>query len=131
LRETKDSYCRAQYHRLAARRGKKRGLVAVGHSLRVAAWHVINDEASHQELGALHFLTHIGPPGRPAAWSHRCSNLATKFSSAQRPGRADFRLDVVGPRCQGNPGRALAGRPLTAEVGRGCWQLRWIGFLPD
>jgi transposase len=58
---TKDSYCRARYHRLAARRGKKRALVAVGHSLLVAAWHVINDEASYQDLGALHFLTHVDP----------------------------------------------------------------------
>jgi hypothetical protein len=58
---TKDSYCRAQYHRLAARRGKKRALVAVGHSLLVAAWHVIHDETSYQELGALHFLTHMDP----------------------------------------------------------------------
>lgn len=58
---TKDTYCRAQYHRLAARRGKKRALVAVGHSLLVAAWHVINDEVSYQDLGALHFLTRIDP----------------------------------------------------------------------
>jgi transposase len=58
---TKDTYRRAQYHRLAARRGKKRALVAVGHSLLVAAWHVINDEVSYQDLGALHFLTRIDP----------------------------------------------------------------------
>src|SRR5262245_57134913 len=56
---TRDSYCRAQYHRLAARRGKKRALVAVGHSLLVAAWHVIHDDVSYQELGALHFLTQV------------------------------------------------------------------------
>jgi transposase len=58
---TRDSYCRAQYHRLAARRGKKRALVAVGHSLLAAAWHVIHDDVSYQELGALHFLTHVDP----------------------------------------------------------------------
>jgi len=58
---TRDSYCRAQYHRLAARRGKKRALVAVGHSLLVAAWHVIHDDVSYQELGALHFLTQVDP----------------------------------------------------------------------
>ncbi len=58
---TKDTYCQAQYRRLAARRGKKPALVAVGHSLLVAAWHVINDEVSYQDLGALHFLTRVDP----------------------------------------------------------------------
>jgi transposase len=57
----KDSYCQAQYRRLAARRGKKRALVAVGHSLLVAAWHVINDEVDYHDLGSLHFLTRINP----------------------------------------------------------------------
>jgi transposase len=57
----KNSYCRAQYFRLAARRGKKRALVAVGHSLLIAAWHVINDQVSYQDLGALHFLTYLDP----------------------------------------------------------------------
>jgi transposase len=57
----KDSYCQAQYRRLAVRRGKKRALVAVGHSLLVAAWHVINDEVDYHDLGSLHFLTRINP----------------------------------------------------------------------
>jgi transposase len=61
---TRDSYCRAQYHRLTARRGKKRALVAVGHSLLVAAWHVINNDVSYQDLGALHFLTQVDPARR-------------------------------------------------------------------
>src|SRR5512133_544981 len=52
---TKNSYCQAQYHRLAARRGKKRALVAVDHSLLVAAWYVINDSVEYHDLGAEHF----------------------------------------------------------------------------
>ena len=57
----KNTYCQAQYHRLAARRGKKRALVAVGHSILIAAWYIINDGAVYQDLGPLHFLTRINP----------------------------------------------------------------------
>jgi transposase len=57
----KNSYCQAQYHRLAARRGKKRALVAVGHSLLVAAWYVINEKVEYRDLGAQHFLTRLDP----------------------------------------------------------------------
>jgi transposase len=57
----KNTYCQAQYHRLAARRGKKRALVAVGHSILIAAWYIINDGVVYQDLGPLHFLTRINP----------------------------------------------------------------------
>ena len=62
----KDTYCQAQYHCLAARRGKKRALVAVGHSILIAAWHIINDGVVYQDLGPLHFLTCVNP-----AWQTR------------------------------------------------------------
>jgi transposase len=58
---TKDSYLQAQYRRLAGRRGKKRALVAVGHTILVATWHMISNEADYQDLGPSHFLTHIDP----------------------------------------------------------------------
>ena len=51
----KDSYCQAQYQRLAARRGGKRAIMAVGHSLLVAIFHILRDEVPYQELGAQYF----------------------------------------------------------------------------
>jgi transposase len=51
----KDSYLRAQYHRLAHRRGKKRALVAVAHSLVVIAYHVLRDQRPYANLGADYF----------------------------------------------------------------------------
>jgi transposase len=57
----KGTYCQAQYRRLAARRGKKRALVAVGHSLLVAAWHIIGSDVEYDDLGPLHFLTRVDP----------------------------------------------------------------------
>lgn len=52
---TKDTYFNAQYHRLAARRGKKRAIVAVGHSILVAAYHMLVRRQSYQELGHQYF----------------------------------------------------------------------------
>jgi transposase len=52
---TKGSYFQAQYRRLAARRGKKRALVAVGHSLLVVIYHVLKDNKEYQELGPDYF----------------------------------------------------------------------------
>ncbi|HEY2428420.1 MAG TPA: IS110 family transposase [Acidimicrobiales bacterium] len=49
---TKGTYLSAQYHRLAARRGKKRAVVALGHTLLVIVYHVLKDRATYEELGA-------------------------------------------------------------------------------
>jgi transposase len=53
---TRDTYLAAQYRRLAARRGKKRALVAVAHSLLVIVYHVIKYRVDYQDLGADYFL---------------------------------------------------------------------------
>lgn len=51
----KGSYFQAQYRRLAGRRGKKRALMAVGHSLLVVIYHILKDRTEYKELGAAHF----------------------------------------------------------------------------
>jgi transposase len=51
----KDSYRSAQYRRLASRRGKKRALVAVGHSLLVIIYHVLKNRVEYQDLGPDYF----------------------------------------------------------------------------
>ena len=52
---TKDTYLAAQYHRLVARRGKKKALVAVAHSILVIAYHLLARECSYVELGHNYF----------------------------------------------------------------------------
>jgi transposase len=52
---TKDTYLRAQFNRLAARRGKKKAIVAVGHSILVIAYHVLTRLEPYHELGANYF----------------------------------------------------------------------------
>ena len=50
----KGSYYSAQYRRVAARRGRKRAVLAVAHSMLGAAYHIIGG-AEHKDLGADHF----------------------------------------------------------------------------
>ncbi len=51
----KDSYFSAQYHRLAARRGKKRAKVAVGRSILETAFHMIQRKSTYKDLGSDYF----------------------------------------------------------------------------
>lgn len=51
----KRGYLSAQYRRLAARRGKNRAIVAVGHTILVAAYYILRDEVAYHDLGSDHF----------------------------------------------------------------------------
>lgn len=51
----KGTYLSAQYQRLVRRMGKKKALVAVGHSILVIVYHVLKNRASYQELGGDYF----------------------------------------------------------------------------
>lgn len=52
---TKDSYFKALYHRLAARRGRKRALLAVGHSLLTVIYHLLREGVLYEDLGGNYF----------------------------------------------------------------------------
>lgn len=52
---TKKSYLAAQYRRLAPRRGKKRALLAVGHSVLVIFYHLLKSDVEYQDLGPDYF----------------------------------------------------------------------------
>lgn len=62
---TKDSYLRALYHRLARRRGKKRAVLAVGHTLLRIVYYVLQRGTVYQDLG-------------PDHWEQRQSERLTK-----------------------------------------------------
>ena len=51
----KDGYLSAQYHRLAARRGKKRAIVVVAHSMIVIIYHMLKRGERYQDLGGDYF----------------------------------------------------------------------------
>ena len=44
-----------EYRRLAKRRGDKKAIVAVAHSILVAAWHILRDGVDYRELGGEYF----------------------------------------------------------------------------
>ena len=48
---TSKSYLASQYRRLAGRRGKKRALVAVGHSILVIFYHLLKEGTTYADLG--------------------------------------------------------------------------------
>jgi transposase len=48
---SKDTYLSAHYRRLAARRGKKRAALALGHTLLVIIYHMLRDGADYADLG--------------------------------------------------------------------------------
>jgi len=57
---TKGTSLSAQYHRLAKRHGKKRALVALGHTLLTIAYYVLKRGTCYIELGA-EFLDRLDP----------------------------------------------------------------------
>jgi len=52
---TKNTYLSAQYHRLAAKRGRKKAIVAVMHSILVMSYHIIQRKEPYRELGGNYF----------------------------------------------------------------------------
>jgi transposase len=52
---TKKSYYRALYHRMKARGGPKKAIVAVQHAMLIALWHMLKHRVPHQDLGADYF----------------------------------------------------------------------------
>ena len=54
-RRKQDSYLSAQYQRLVSRRGKKQAAVAVGHSILVIAYHLLERGVRYEELGGQYF----------------------------------------------------------------------------
>lgn len=52
---TKETYLAAQYRRLAPRRGKRRALLAVGHSILGIIYHLLKEEVEYHDLGANFF----------------------------------------------------------------------------
>ncbi|MGH9575911.1 MAG: IS110 family transposase [Terriglobales bacterium] len=57
---SKKSYLATQYHRLAARRGKKRALVAVAHSILVIFYHMFKQPVEYRDLGK-DFFARLNP----------------------------------------------------------------------
>jgi transposase len=53
--KTKQTYLAAQYRRIAARRGKKRALMALGHTILIIVYDVLTRKQPYQDLGTAYF----------------------------------------------------------------------------
>jgi transposase len=53
--KTKQTYLAAQYQRIAARRGKKRALIALGHTILIIVYYVLTRKQPYQDLGVAYF----------------------------------------------------------------------------
>ncbi|MFG2704817.1 IS110 family transposase [Streptomyces sp. NPDC048386] len=57
---TKDTYLAARFRRIVARRGKKRALVALEHSILISVWHMFTRDAGYADLGGHYFIERTG-----------------------------------------------------------------------
>ena len=60
-----DTFLGERYRRIARRRGKKRAIVAVGRSILIIIWHLLQDpDARFHDLGANHFSRRTDPDSK-------------------------------------------------------------------
>jgi len=91
---TKQTYLAAQYQRLAARRGAKKAILAVAHTLLTIVYHVIARREPYRELGADRF-------------DRRCP-AATADRLVRRLHRLGFQVTVTPATPEGAPVPDLA-----------------------
>jgi transposase len=77
---TKDTYLRAQFWQIARRRGKEKAAVAVGHTILVIAWHILQDTLTYQELGGDYFDRRRDPDAQQARLIRQLTALGLKVT---------------------------------------------------
>lgn len=81
---TKGTYLAAQYRRLSKRRGCKRALVAVGHTLLVIMYYVLKRKTTYADLGP-DFLDRLEPERLTRQLVKRLESLGHKVTLEPRP----------------------------------------------
>lgn len=81
---TKKTYLAAQYHRIAARRGRKRAIMAVAHSILVIAYHLIKRQETYKDLGANYF-DQLNPEATAKRLVKRLENLGYHVALQTQP----------------------------------------------
>ena len=80
--KVKNTYLSAQYRRLATRIGKKKAIVALEHSILVAAYHIIKNNEVYQDLGGDYF-DRINSQTKVHRMVKRLENLGYKVTLEQ------------------------------------------------
>ena len=104
--KVKGSYLQAQFHRLRARRGAKKAIIAVAASMLTAVWHMLRDGTEWHDLGAAHFdradAAKDRQPPDPPAPANRLHRAASQLEAGKS-------FISVAPPC--------FARPTTQETG--------------
>jgi transposase len=79
---SKKTYLSAQYRRLAGRRGKKRAIVALGHTMLVMMYHMLRKGVAYEELGH-DFLDKLQPQRLTTYLVKRLESLGHKVTLTQ------------------------------------------------
>jgi transposase len=58
---SKNTYLRAQYEQVKRRRGHTKAIVAVAHSILIAAYHILKDDVPYHDLGTDYFTRRADP----------------------------------------------------------------------
>ena len=58
---SKNTYLRAQYEQVKRRRGHKKAIVAVAHSILIASYHILKDDVPYHDLGGDYFARRADP----------------------------------------------------------------------
>ncbi len=104
----KGHYLQAQYRRLKPRRGHKRALGALKHTMICAIWHMLSTGETYRDLGA-DYYTNRDPEDRPTA-SSPSSNASDTTSRSQRGPRQPERTFPVSELFLSGKTGALAAR---------------------
>lgn len=83
----KNTYVAVQFRRLAAKRGQKRAIVAVGHTLLVIGYYLLNKRCFYQDLGPDYF-DRINAEGLKRYLVKRLESLGQKVILEPRPSAA-------------------------------------------
>ncbi len=61
---SKGTYLAARYRRIASRRGPKRAMVAVGHTILLSIWTMLTHDIAYHDLGGNYFTERLNPQGK-------------------------------------------------------------------
>jgi hypothetical protein len=76
---TRRSYFHAQLNRISQRRGRKRAVIAVAHSLLVVAYHLLDQPVAYTDLG-VDFFDRISPERKAHGLVHRLEKMGYKVT---------------------------------------------------
>lgn len=106
---TKETYLATRFRRPAARRGKKRALVATGHSILISVWTMPSRNVPYHDLGPDHFTQRFNAQGK----ARQIRRLVDQLGS--------LGLQVtIHPRAEATKPQTPGDRPIFVSAGFGC-----------